>query len=86
MQKISEYVCSLTLTAEAFLVSYLRHALENLQKTHKKLVEKLEKGCAKKGIQCTSDAQSNLVTIAPSAPGTMHASNNLTFLFIFPCG
>ena len=46
MQKISEYVCSLTLTAEAFLVSYLRHALENLQKkTHKKLVEKLEKEC-----------------------------------------
>ena len=29
MQKISEYVCSLTLTAEVFIVSYWRHPLGN---------------------------------------------------------
>ena len=46
MQKISEYVCSLTLTAEAFLVSYLRHALENLQKKNtQKISGEIGKEC-----------------------------------------
>ena len=58
MQKISEYVCSLTLTAEAFIVSYLRHTLGNSKKS-KKLAEKLEEGCAKK--QAKNESATGLI-------------------------
>ena len=92
MQKISEYVCSLTLTAEVFIVSYLRHAVGRsmYQETGKKW---------KKCYFCLQTQTPkylrgyNAQVIYPvgscdNCPlgSRHHASNNLTFLFIFPCG
>ena len=63
MQKISEYVCSLTLTAEVGV-----HRL--LLKTHtwkfKKLAEKLEEGCAKK--QAKNESATGLYVTFVSKP------------------